>query len=174
MTTGERIVGQDGRKLSAKAQAYARRMEKYGWEGLDTPGRRGRPLADATLHARKNGQSPRTGRRQVAIARALGDRFGILPNYLTATSLKSWAEMQALLQLPDRDAARLILAAKKGKGVSAKRRVERCKSKEYREIEEVNALIRLWRKSSDAAQSRFLDLLIESRARSEREEQQKA
>jgi hypothetical protein len=170
---GKRISGHAGRKLSSKAQAHASRMERYGWGGLDTPGRRGRPLADATLRAKKIGVSPRTSRRQVAIARGLGERFGILPDYLRPTSLKSWAEMQALLQLSDRDAARLILAAKAGKRVSAKLRVERLKTDEHRQIDEVNALIRLWRKSSPSAQSRFLDLLIESRRNGEEEEQQK-
>ena len=163
--TADRISGQNDRKLSSKAQAYADRLAKHGFEGMDTPGRRGRPLSPATLVAKRDGKSARTRRRQIAVVRDLVMTLNISPVDLGGTSLAAVGEQQALLKLPSRQAAILAMAAIRGRKVSAKLRVARLRAKERASADpvgiETSALIRLWVKSSPAARTRFLDMLAE-------------
>ena len=163
----DRIDGQTGRKLSAKAKLHEERLERFGFEGLDTPGRRGRPKSVATMLATQRGVSSRTMRRRMAVMREIGEKFGITPAELAQTSLQNFAEQQALLKLHPRAATILIIAATRGKKVSAKVRldrvIERFRTDEHRLIEQTNALIRIWKKTSPAAQDRFMKMLAESR-----------
>lgn len=161
------VVGQNGRKLTASGRARAERLEAMGCPELDDPGRPGRPLSLATIMAAKNNRSTRTGRRHLAAARHLITRFEVHPSALNGTSLNKPSERQALTKLPNRDSARLIAAAMKGKRVSAKLRLERLKSPKQKVWEEVEALIRLFNRSSPAARAEFQHLLSASTASSQ-------
>ncbi|MCC4251207.1 hypothetical protein LL251_02100 [Sphingobium naphthae] len=178
MSTEDRISGQNGRKLSKKAREYAAKLAKHGFEGFDTPGRRGRPKSPATLVAQRDGKSARTQRRYVAIMRDLATKLDVSPPDLVGTSLASIGEQQALLKLNPRHATILIIAARRGKKVSAKLRVSRAvarlREKEDPVEREITALVRLWVKSSPEARDGFLERLAQAQARSRKEDGQQA
>ncbi|MCK8457044.1 hypothetical protein [Sphingomonas faeni] len=106
-------------------------------------------------------KSKRTINRQFKAARALAE-LGAGPGDLVPTSLSSAAEQSALLKLPSREAATLILAAKRGKQVSAKRRLRAITTPEAVTHREVAALIQLFNRSGIAARTKFQELLLAS------------
>lgn len=153
-----RIPGQSGRKLTASGERRARTFEERGFTGLDDPGRRGRPREAASLLALKSGKPERTVRRQLAVGRLLFTTLGLDPRELVGTSLNKQAEMRALCDMPAEEALQIVAAAKRGNAVSATKMLKLRRTAEEVVQDEVNALIRLYNRTSPDGQRKFVSL----------------
>ena len=151
----EKVTGQPGRKLTASGQARAATLERHGYTGLDDPGRPGRPKGPAGLAAARSGVSVRTARRRLGAERDLMVHLGLSPGDLARTSLDKVTEKQALVYLPKEEARVLIKAAKRGRRVSAQKRLRGKLPAEQRVALEVDALIRLYSQTSAEGRALF-------------------
>jgi hypothetical protein len=94
------------------------------------------------------------------LARGLLFAIDITPNELRGTSLFKPTEIEALCWLPKREALVLVKAAKRGRVVSARKRFKAKQTADQRVLEDVDALVRHFNRTSDEARAVFIDRLL--------------